>query len=228
MNSLSKAALAAGLAVAAIAAPAIVTPAAAQKVAGIAIVNLPAVVVNSNAYKTAQEQRPVTYKAQIDQANARREAISQQLQPLVTRLQTDSQQPNANQQALQQLTMQIQQIDQAGQAELQQILAPVAMSQAYVEEQINDRLEPALQSASRKQNVSLVLSPDNILHADNAYNMNQAVLDELNALIPTAQLVPPQGWLPRELRDQQAAAQAAQAAQAARPAAPAQTATSGR
>lgn len=226
MIKLSKLALAAGLAVAAISAPAIVAPAAAQGMQGIAIVNLPAVVANSNAYKTAQDQRPVTYKAQIDQANARREAISQQLQPMVTKLQTDSQQPNADQQALQQLSAQIQQMDQAGQREMQQILAPVAMSQAYVEEQINDQLQAALQNAATKQKVTLVLSPDNVLYADNAYNMNQAVLTELNALIPTAQLVPPQGWLPRELREQQAAAQAAQAAQGG--AAPAQPAASGR
>ena len=226
MIKLSKLARAAGLAVAAISAPAIVAPAAAQGMQGIAFVNLPAVVANSNAYKTAQDQRPVTYKAQIDQANARREAISQQLQPMVTKLQTDSQQPNADQQALQQLSAQIQQMDQAGQREMQQILAPVAMSQAYVEEQINDQLQAALQNAATKQKVTLVLSPDNVLYADNAYNMNQAVLTELNALIPTAQLVPPQGWLPRELREQQAAAQAAQAAQGG--AAPAQPAASGR
>ena len=48
-----------------------------------------------------------------------------------------------------------------------------------------------------------------------------AILTKLNALIPAAQLVPPVGWQPRDVRDQQAAQQG-QAAPAA-PAAPAGT-----
>jgi hypothetical protein len=36
---------------------------------------------------------------------------------------------------------------------------------------------------------------------------------ELNALIPTANIVPPQGWVPRQVREQQAAQQQAQQAQ---------------
>jgi hypothetical protein len=44
------------------------------------------------------------------------------------------------------------------------------------------------------------------------------VLNEVNALIPSAQLVPPDGWLPREQRQQQAAAAAAQGQQQPAPA----------
>jgi Skp family chaperone for outer membrane proteins len=219
MKIILKPALAAGIALATLAAPAVMAPASAQStVKGIAIVNVPAVVANSNAYRTAQQQRPTTYKAQIDQANARREAIAAQLQPLYTQFQTAQQAANPNQQTLQQTASQIQQIEAAGQRELQQMLAPVQLSQAYVEEQINDKLVTAIQSAARKQNVSIVISPDSVLYADNAYNMNQAVLDELNTLIPSAQLVPPAGWLPREMREQQQAQQQA-AGQAQQPAA---------
>lgn len=215
MHILLKPALAAGIAVAALASPAAVVPAAAQQVAGIGIVNPQAVIVNSNAFRTAQQQRPVTYKAQIDQANARREAIAAQLQPLYQRLQTDSQAPNAaqNQAALQQQYAQIQQIEQAGQQELSQILAPVQLSQAYVEEQITDQLATAIQTAATKKNVTLVIGPDSVLYATAPYNINQDVLNELNALLPAAQLVPPQGWLPREMREQQEAQAQAAAAQ---------------
>ena len=52
-------------------------------VPGLAIADLDGVVANSSAYKTAQVQRPVTYKAQLDQAEARRKAITAQLTPLV-------------------------------------------------------------------------------------------------------------------------------------------------
>lgn len=218
MKIILKPALAAGIALASLTAPAMIAPAAAQNVAeAIAVVNVPAVVANSSAFRTAQQQRPVTYKAQIDQANARREAIAAQLQPLYTQFQTAQQAENPNQQTLQQTAAQIQQIEAAGQRELQQLLAPIQLSQAYVEEQINDQLITAIQNAARKKGVTMVISPDSVLYADNAYNMNQAVLDELNTLIPAAQLVPPEGWLPREMREQQQAA-AGQAQQAEQPA----------
>ena len=221
MIKLLKPALAAGLAAAALASPAMLAPAAAQQVAGIGVVNPQAVVVNSTAFQTAQQQRPVTYKAQIDQANARGQAISAQLQPLVQQLQTDSQAANAaqNRAALQQQYAQIQQIENAGQQEINQILAPVQLSQAYVEEQVTDQLGTAIQNAATKKNITLVISPDSVLYATAPYNMTQDVITELNALIPAAQLVPPQGWLPREMREQQAA-QAAQQQPAASNAAP--------
>jgi Skp family chaperone for outer membrane proteins len=184
------------------------------------------VLVNSAAYKAAAQQRPVTYKAQIDQYNARRAAIAAQLQPLVTKYQADSSAPNPNQASLQQQATQIQQIQDAAQRELQQIVAPVQLSEAYVEEQLQERLGQAIQNAAKKRGVTLVLSPDNILYADGtAYNLSQQVVDELNLLIPAAQVVPPAGWLPRELREQQAqqaaAQQAAQGAPAPAAAAPA-------
>lgn len=212
MKSLLKPVLAAGLVLAA--APIAVAPAAAQAVKGVGIVNLPAIIGNSNAYKTAEQQRTVTYKAQFDQAESRRAQIQAQLQPLVDKFEADRRAPKPNQTALQQQAAQIQQIQEAGQRELQQILAPVSLSRAYVEEQISDKLNTAVENAAKKSKVSLVLTPDNVLYADSGYNLNQAVLDELNTLLPSAQLVPPQGWLPRAIREQQEAAQGQQPAQA--------------
>ena len=147
MIKLLKPALAAGLATALVASPAMIAPAAAQQ-ASIGVVDPQRVVVLSSAFQTAQQQRAVTYKAQIDQANARRQAIGAQLQPLVQKLQTDSQAANA------------------------------AQNQAALQQQYNQ-------------------------------------IQQINALIPAAQLVPPQGWLPREQREQQAAQAAAQGAQPA-------------
>ena len=68
------------------------------------------------------------------------------------------------------------------------------------EEQINDQIGAAIEAAAKANNVSLVITPDVVLYADNAYNLNQAVLDQLNTLIPAAQIVPPEGWMPREMR----------------------------
>lgn len=221
MKTLLKSALAAGLALGTLAAPAAIAPVAAQTVApGIGIVNVPAVVVNSAAYKLAEQQRPVTYKQFYDQAQQRGQQIEAQLQPLYNEARTIQQSANPDRARLQQLAGQIQQIEAAGQRELQQILAPAILSQAYVEEQINAQLPAAIQAAASARGITLVMSPENVLYAASGYNLNQAVLAELDRLLPSVQIVPPEGWVPAEMRQQQAQAQAAQQGQqpAAQPA----------
>ena len=201
---------------------AFVAPAAAQAVRGIAVANPTAIVALSNAFKVAEGQRPVTYKAQIDQANARKTQIEAQLRPMAAKLQTDAQAPNAasNQAALQQQYGQIQQIEHAGQNEINQILQPVALSRAYVVEQIGDKLEQATKQAMAKQKIEILLDAQSVINAGEPYNLNQAILNEVNVLLPSAQLVPPAGWLPRAQRDAQAQQGGAPAAAAA-PAVPA-------
>ena len=202
---------------------AFVAPAAAQAVKGIAVANPTAIVALSNAFKVAEAQRPVTYKAQIDQANARKTQIEAQLRPMATKLQTDAQAPNAasNQAALQQQYAQIQQIEQSGQNEINQILQPVALSRAYVVEQIGDKLEQATKQAMAKQKIEILLDAQSVINAGEPYNLNQAILNEVNVLLPSAQLVPPAGWVPRAQRDAQAQQGGAPAAAAAAPATPA-------
>jgi Skp family chaperone for outer membrane proteins len=180
-------------------------------VAGLGIANLDAVVVNSNAYKTAEQQRETTYKAQYDQAKTRNDQLTAQIKPMVDKFNTDRQAASPNQASLQQQAAAIQQLQEQGKAELQQILQPVALSQAYVQEQIEDKLNDALKAAMKKRSVSIVLSPDSVIAFNGgAYNLNQDILNELNTAIPSAQLVPPSGWEPRRVREaraQQAAAQ---------------------
>lgn len=214
MKTLLKPVFAAGLMLTA-SVPFLAAPAAAQQVAqGIGVVNLPAAVANANAFKVAEQQRPTTYKPQIDQANARRDQLSAQLQPMIDKFRADEQ-ANVAQATLQQQAQQIQQIQQAGQQELQQLVQPVALSRAYVQEQIEDQLDKAVQAAATKRKITLILdvSSGTVLFADAKYNMTQDVINEIDALLPNAQLVPPPGWLPREQRERQAAENAAQAAQ---------------
>ena len=201
---------------------AMVAPTAAQAVKGIAVANPTAIVALSNAFKVAEAQRPVTYKAQIDQANARKTQIEAQLRPMATKLQADAQAPNAaaNQAALQQQYAQIQQIEQSGQNEINQILQPVALSRAYVVEQIGDKLEQATKQAMARQKVDILLDSQSVINAGEPYNLNQAILNELNVVLPSAQLVPPAGWLPRQQREAQAQQQGGAPA-AAVPATPA-------
>ncbi|MDP3551075.1 MAG: OmpH family outer membrane protein [Novosphingobium sp.] len=208
-------ALLAGLAVVAVTPTAAVAQAAVQ---GIAIANPSAVVGASAAFQTAQSQRPTTYKPQIDQANARKTQIEAQLKPLIDKLQADSKVANPNRASLQQQYDQIQQIEQAGQAEIQKILEPLNLSQQYVLEQIGDKLDAATQAAMDKKKITLVLDSQSVIKAGQTYNLNQDILAELNKQIPSAQLVPPAGWMPRAQREQQAQAQAAQQPAAGQPA----------
>jgi len=210
-------------------APAIATAQSAGVIApGIAIANPPAVVAASAAYQTAQQQRPVTYKPQIDQANARKGQIEAQLRPLITKLEADSKAAAPNRAALQAQYEQIQQIQQAGEAEIQKILEPLNLSQQYVLEQIGDKLDAATQAAMDKKKITVVLDSQSIIKAGQTYNLNQDILTELNKLIPSAQLVPPAGWLPRAQREQQAQAAAAQQQGAAAAGQPAKKAPEGR
>lgn len=191
-----------------------VQPALAQTagtvIPGLGIANLDAVIANSNAFRTAEQQRPVTYKAQLDRAETRRGQLEAQLKPLVDKFETDRKAANANQQALGQQVAAIQGLQNQGQQELQSILQPVALSRAYVSEQIEDKLDQAIKNAMGKRKVTLLIGPDAVLAVnDNAYNLNQDIVAELNTLLPSAQLVPPAGWEPRQVREakaQQAAA----------------------
>ncbi len=187
--------------------------------AGIAYANPQAVVASSAAYKLAATQLPVTYKAQLDQVNIRRNQIAAQLKPMYDKFEADQKVAKPDRAALEAQAGQIQQLEQAGQRELQQIAEPVNVAQQFVLEQIGDKLSAATQAAMTKRKITIVIDAQNVLKADTVYNLNQDILTELNALIPTAQLVPPAGWKPRAQRDAEAQ-QAAQQAAAA-PAAPA-------
>jgi hypothetical protein len=192
--------------------------AAAPTVAGIGWANIDAAEAGTAAFKTAEQQRPVTYKQYYDQAEARSKALNDQLKPLVDKFNADRAAATPNQAALQQQAQTIQQIQQNGQAELQRILMPVAYSQAYVAEQIEGKLGQAVNAAMAKRGVSLLFKPDAFHQVTGqAYNLTGEITAQLDALLPSAQLTPPAGWEPREVREAKAqqAAQAGQAAPAA-------------
>jgi Skp family chaperone for outer membrane proteins len=223
MKHIVKTAIVASLALGTVVAQPAFAQATGTVVPGLAIANLDAVIANANAYKTAETQRQTTYKAQIDQATSRGAALNAQLKPLADKFSADRQGGKVGQAALEQQAGSIQQLQENGQAELQRILQPVALSRAYVQEQVEDKLDQAVKNAMGKKKISLLLSPQAVLAVNNnAYNLNQDILAELNTLLPSAQLVPPAGWLPRQAREQQAQ----QGGQA--PAAPAAAAPAGK
>ena len=192
---------------------------AAQAVApGIGVANIEAIKANSNAFKLAEQQREATYKATIDAARTRAQQIDGQIKALAAKIEADRKAPKPNQEAIEQQIAQAQQLQQSGQQEVNKLLEPVAMSQAYVDEQINEKLGPAISQTMKEQQITLLLQPQAVLVATSkAYDLNLAILTKLNTLLPSAQIVPPAGWEPREVREQKAAQAAQQAAPAAAP-----------
>ncbi|MDP3907295.1 OmpH family outer membrane protein [Novosphingobium sp.] len=189
-------------------------------VQGIAVASLDAAIAGTNAFRVAEQQRPVTYKPNFDGANARGQALENQLKPLVAKFEADRQAAKPNVPALQQQARVLQELQERGKQEIQQQLMPVALSEAYVAEQIEAKLDQAVQQAMTKYNVSLLLQPNAVIARSVSYDLTDEIVAELNLLVPSAQLVPPTGWEPRQVREARAQ-QAAQAAAAQGGAAPA-------
>ncbi|NWK95742.1 hypothetical protein DM806_08650 [Sphingobium lactosutens] len=191
-------------------------PAAAQSKTGIAVADLQGAVGTSAAYTTARTQMQTTYKPQIDAFNARKTAIDTDLKTkgdaLQAALKAAGGKPTP---AIETQYQQFQQSQQTAQAELQRLGQPIALANAYVEEQITAKLSDALKAAMTKAKVDLVLNPEATVSYQPAVDITQSVVTELNALVPSVGITPPAGWQPG--RQGQAAAAAAPA-----PATPAQ------
>lgn len=204
-------------------AAALVAPVAAPVAAQaqtVAVANPEQAIGASRAWATARTQIETTYKAQLDQAEARRQAVGKELQPLVTAFNAARAAPNANQASLQQQATTIQTREQAAQAEIQRITLPAQRAQAYAIEQISAKLPDAVQAVVRARNVSMLVRPDAVLFAGPTADVTSAITTELDRLVPTVSVTPPANWQPGQQQGASAAAAPA-AAPAARPAQPA-------
>ena len=205
------------LAAALVAPAALSAPAATAQVGGVAVADPEAAVANSKAWATARTQIQTTYKAQLDQANTRRQAITTELQPLVAAYQKAAAAPGATEASLRTQAQAIQTREQTANAELQRLTAPASRAQAYAIEQISAKLPDAVNGAVRAKNVSLLLRPNSALFAQPTADITAAITAELDRLVPTVGITPPANWQPGQQGDAQGAA--APAAAAAAPAA---------
>ncbi|WP_309751861.1 OmpH family outer membrane protein [Novosphingobium sp.] len=183
-------------------------------VPGVGVADLQAVVFGSNAYRDAMQNRAVQYKQVIDAAQARARQIDAELNRLITQFNADrtAKKPEAT---LQAEVNQIQKVRALGEEEIKRMMAPVDLSEAYIIEQITDKLPQAVQNVLNKRGISLLLTPGSVYFANPAYDVSAAIVQELNILVPGVQVKPPQGWVPREVREQQAQQQQQRAPQAA-------------
>lgn len=172
-------------------------PATAQSKLGIAVVDMQEAVAKSTAATTAQTQMQTTYKANIDNLNTRKAALEAELKQKAETFQAALKAAGGKPTpALQTQYEALQKRQQEAQAELQTISKPLALANAYVEEQIGAKVGDALKAAMTKNKVDLVLQPEATVSYQPSVDITAAVTAELNALVPSVSIVPPPGWQP--------------------------------
>ncbi|MEH6702525.1 OmpH family outer membrane protein [Parasphingorhabdus sp.] len=198
MTKISKTILkSAAVAMVAMTAPALMSvPAIAQSKSGIAMANYPAAMAKSQAYTVAMTQMQTTYKADIDAINARAAALQTEMKPIVDAYNTAVQKPGATAQSVQPQAQALQTKQQSAKQELSGLRQRIDLATAYVEEQIALKLEAAVKATMKTKNVDLVLSPDAVVAREPHVDITDAIVLELNKLVPSVSITPPAGWEP--------------------------------
>jgi len=195
--------------------PMIAAPAFAQA-KGVAVADVRVAAARSTAFTTASGQIETTYKAVIDNQNTRAQTLQAEVNVLVAKYSEESKKPTPNQAALQAAAKAVQDKRQAAQTELSQIGAPVDLAIAYVEDQISVRMNEAIKAAMTAKKVDLLLNPDAVIARENNVDITEAVVTELNRILPTVSTAVPAGYQPGQLV-QQRNQQLMDAARAAQP-----------
>lgn len=205
--------------------PMIAAPAFAQA-KGVAVADVRVAAARSNAFTVASQQIETTYKAQIDQQTTRAQTLQAEVNVLVAKYSEESKKTPQNQAALQAAAKAVQDKRQAAQNELSQIGAPVDLAIAYVEDQISVRMNEAIKAAMTAKKVDLLVNPEAVIARENNVDITEAVVAELNRILPNVSIQVPAGYQPGQLVQQrnQQLMDAARAAQGA-PAAPAPAGT---
>jgi Skp family chaperone for outer membrane proteins len=195
--------------------PMVAAPAAAQA-RSTAVADVRAAAAKSNAFTVASQQIQTTYKAQIDQQETRGQTLQAEMNVLIAKYNEEAKKSPQNQAALQAAAKAVQDKRQAAQDELGKIGEPVELALAYVEDQISVRMNEAIKAAMTAKKVDLLLQPDAVLARENNVDITDAVVVELNKILPSVTITPPAGYKPGQLV-QQRNQQLMDAARAAQP-----------
>ena len=219
--------VASALAVAAVSVSPILSAPAVAQAKGVGVADVRVAAARSNAFQTASTQIETTYKAQIDQQQSRGQTLQAEINVLIAKYNEESKKTPQNQATLQAAAKAVQDKRQAAQTELGRIGAPVDLAIAYVEDQISVRMNEAIKGAMTAKKVDLLVNPEAVIARENNVDITDAVVAELNRILPNVSTAVPAGYQPGQLvqqRNQQLMDQA-RAAQGAAPAAPAPTGT---
>lgn len=179
--------------------PLVAAPAAAQSKTGIAVADVRVAAAKSTAFTTAMQQIEVTYKAQIDARDTRAQTLQAELNLLVAKFNEEQRKPTPNRTTLEAAAKAVQDKRAAANTEVQQLGAQVDLAVAYVEDQISVRMNEAIRAAMKRLKVDLLLNPDAVLAREAYVDMTDAIVGDLNAILPNVGIVPPAGYQPGQL-----------------------------
>ncbi|HEY0595638.1 OmpH family outer membrane protein [Sphingopyxis sp.] len=219
--------VASALAVATLSVSPILSAPAFAQAKGVGVADVRIAAARSNAFQAASTQIETTYKAQIDQQQSRGQTLQAEINVLIAKYNEEAKKTPQNQTTLQAAAKAVQDKRQAAQTELGRIGAPVDLAIAYVEDQISVRMNEAVKAAMTAKKIDLLLNPDAVFARENNVDITDAVVAELNRILPTVSTAVPAGYQPGQLvqqRNQQLMDQA-RAAQGTQPAAPAPAGT---
>jgi Skp family chaperone for outer membrane proteins len=180
----------------------------------VVVANIDQAVQQTNAFTVALQQIQVTYAPQITNLQTRAQALQTELQPLLAAAQAEAARQPRNQPAYEAAVRAYQTRQQAAEAEVGQLEAPIRLAQAYAQEQITLRASEAITAARTARRADIVLTDGAVIQFADGASITAAITTELNRLVPNVQIVPPAGYQPGALMRaaQQQAAAAAPAA----------------
>ena len=212
----------------ALVAPGMMVAAAGAQAQTVAMLDPDAAMQNSKVWTSTWTTIDTTYKAQLDQAKARNDAISREIQPLLKALDANgdgqlSQDEIARaRDAKRPELAQIEQKQAAAQTELGTMLQPVTRARLYLQEQVGSKVPDAVTSVVKTRKVGLIVKPEAVLMlGDATADITPAVSAEIDRTLTSVAVPPPAAWQPKAQGQQGQQGQAAPAGAAPAPAAPA-------
>lgn len=170
-------------------------PASAQ-VAGVATVNSTVAIAKAKALVPAFQQIDTQYASYVQQIQAKQK----EMQALLAKLDTngDKRVDDAEMDAAEKSKNPVLAQIEAKEKEIGQLQAPMIKARIYVVEQVARQFAAAQQAVVTARKINFIVVPDALQWAPQTIDVTDAVVAELDKLLPTASTTPPAGWNPSE------------------------------
>ncbi len=182
------------LAGAAIALSALVAVPAAAQVNGIGVSDPAIVVASSAARVAAYTQIASTFANERTTLEQNQQQLNTLLQPFDT--DQDQQLSETERAALEANAAALRQVQTLEQT-IQTTQGPITAARVFALEQIAQQLSPSVQAVVAAKNVSLILPPNSVVYMNDAADLTDEIVAELNRRLPTVSTAVPQGWQPQ-------------------------------
>jgi Skp family chaperone for outer membrane proteins len=186
-------------------APALLVAGTAQaQVGGIAVADPESAIMSAKAWAAANQSIGTTYKAQLDQAATREQALQTEINTIGAPLDLnkdkniDDAEIAAAQKANNPALAKLEAAQKAGQADLARLRQPAILAQLYAIEQISTKYGPALKAVIDSKKLSLVLTAQSAIYATDAVDITDDVKNQIDLAAPTVPTTPPAGWQPSQ------------------------------